>query len=264
MSSRRKRKQSFFVYKRKDLSPILADNPMDIITVLLILISIFVMQNLYFKYLEDVRFPSISVDSLSLLYKGMIGFILMFAGIIFFSSKGLERRFNSYIGFTFDPSLIEDNDIKLSSHIVEVFFCFASYMVIQAIGFLLRDVNMFQSVAVDVRAFYMSSATIEECLYRGGIMIIVQALVYKVMKLNLRKDQYPFIPGIVATVVSTVFFVFAHERYFSDPVALLVTILGSLSQCFWYLKSKNLLVPMIAHIIVNIIASGGLLQTLGA
>jgi len=254
--SRRKNK-SLFIYKKEDLSSVLVNNPLDILTILLGFVSLLVMSSLYFFYMGNTDFPSVSDDSMSLFFKGIIGITLMIFARVFLYTLNKKDVYKNMVGLTFDPGT-GLGDLK--SHISDTVFAILSYFSIQMIGLILQNINIFQTTALNIYAFYFSSAVIEELLFRGGIIMFMQALFVKMIP--VKGDAYPYLQSALAGLISSIAFLLVHQRYFDNPVFMIVTFLGGVSQAIFYFKSKNLFIPIIAHVVVNLVAAGGLIQSL--
>jgi len=106
-----------------------------------------------------------------------------------------------------------------------------------------------------VYAFFISAAIIEETLFRGGLVMLIQAILYKFTKAMM-------IANWGSIVISAILFSASHVAYWNDPFLLALTFFGGCSQGYFYLKTRTLLVPIFAHTAINFAASGSVVQTL--
>lgn len=242
----------------------LAENPIDILGILFTFIALIVMINLSIVYAQDTEFPEVAESAVSLIIKGLIGISLPI--IIIFITKFIlpSRTSTRKRAKTFTRLNLFSTNINLQDTMFYVYLigAIASYFFIQLIGMFLLKLDLFQTVVTDVYAFYLSSAILEEALYRMGLILLFEtAINYLFGKQKTRSTQTLAATG--AIFIAAIFFVLSHQRYFSQPVALIVTFLGGISQGFFYWKSKSLIPPIFAHVFINMIAANSLIQTLG-
>lgn len=229
--------------KQRKKSDLLIDNPIDILAIVFGLIGLLVLFYLRVKYTGSVDYPTISDDAATLLLKGIIGLSIILAIRLFWGKETVN-----FAGFVRTP--------------IEYFlYAIGCYFVIQILIILISSAGIFQVEVADVYAFYISAAVIEELIYRGALVMGVQFLIAKVIE----EYKYPnlWLSTIISALISGLVFAAVHTRYWNSPVNLLITFLGGVSQAVWYQYTKNLSVPIFAHVIVNFVASGSLLQTLG-
>lgn len=228
---------------------LLVDNPIDLIALIFGIVSILVLFGLRSIYLTSSEFPSVATDSVKLIILGMIGLTGMIITRLIFHTKKGDRI--PVIANTFKPNQILDFG-----------FAIASYFGIQIIIILIRQMKIFQVTSVDVYLFFLSAAEIEELLYRGFLVMFVQIALVIIFKMKVKNESELLLVNIFTCFISGLVFALVHTGYWGDPFLMILTFLGGISQAIWYIKSKNLFVPMVAHAAINLVASGSLLQTL--
>ncbi|WP_457556442.1 CPBP family glutamic-type intramembrane protease [Candidatus Harpocratesius sp.] len=234
--------------KKKQL--LLNDNPIDIIGLFIGLIAIGAQLILYSVFLMDPDFSPIAPDSLSYVLRGTAALMIMFVSRLIFQSKKGKKQ--PIIGNQFDPE-----DILL------YVLCIACYFGIQLIIMALSE-TIFQVTAVQVYFFFITGGEIEELIYRGALIMFIQGLLVFIyekngMKVKNNSDLLPI--NVICVLISGMLFVFAHGRYLTNFATYSITILGGFSQAFWYVKTKNITVPMLAHAAINFVAAGSLVAT---
>ncbi len=228
---------------------LLVDNPIDLIAIIFGVVAILGLFSLRSIYLTSSEFPSVATDSVKLIILGMIGLTgIIITRLIFHTKKGDRVKI---IANTFNPSQVLDFG-----------FAVASYFGIQIIIILLRQMKIFQVSSVDVYLFFFFASICEELLYRGFLVMFVQIALVIIFKMKVKKEEQMLLVNIFTCFVSGLIFALVHTGYWGDPFLMILTFLGGVSQAIWYIKSKNLFVPMIAHAAINLVASGSLLQTL--
>lgn len=194
------------------------------------------------KFTGSEDYPTVASDAGTILLKGSIGLMVMVAFRLF-----VGKETTNFIGAVKTP-------------IEKYFYAILSYFAIQIVIILISGA-IFQVAQVDVYAFYISAGIMEELLYRGALVMIVQFLLAKFTETH----KYPALWGITVftAMISGIVFAAVHTRYWGNITMLAITFLGGVSQAIWYQHTKNLTVPILAHAVINFVASGSLLQTLG-
>ena len=228
---------------------LLVDNPIDLMAIIFGCVAILGLIGLRSIYLTSSEFPSVAIDSVKLIIRGMIGLTGMIITRLIFHTKKGDRI--PIIANTFKPNQILDFG-----------FAIASYFGIQVIIILLRQMSIFQVSSVDVYLFFFFASICEELLYRGFLVMVVQIALVIIFKMKVKKESQLLLVNIFTCFISGLVFALVHTGYWGDPFLMILTFLGGISQAIWYIKSKNLFVPMIAHAAINLVASGSLLQTL--
>jgi membrane protease YdiL (CAAX protease family) len=231
---------------------LVVDNQIDILGLIITAVAIIVLFNLFNVFSGSDESPQVASDSLTLiLTRGIPGIAGMFFTRLFLcSNKGKQTPI---VGNQWGSS---DKDNSL----MDSLFATACYFGIQISILVLEQKGLFQVSAVDVYAFFISAAVLEECFYRGFLVMLCQALLAKVWK--ARDETSILIMNVICCLLSGIIFAAAHTRYYGEPALMLITFLGGCSQAWWYLKSKNLFVPIVSHAFINFAASGGVVQTL--
>ncbi|MHA1585222.1 MAG: CPBP family intramembrane glutamic endopeptidase [Promethearchaeota archaeon] len=227
---------------------LLVDNPIDILAVIFGLFAIGALFSLRARYAMSDEFPSVATDSVKLIIVGMSGITGLFLTRIIFHTKKGDRV--SLIANTTHP----DN-------LLDFGFAIATYFGIQIVVIILNKA-VFQVASVDVYLFFFSAAICEEMLYRGFLVMFVQIILIRMLKIKARHESDVLLPNILTCFISGSVFMAVHTVYYGQPAQMIITFVGGFFQAFWYLKSKNLFVPMISHASINFVASGSLLQTL--
>jgi len=233
--------------KRKQ-NILLVDNPIDIFAVIFAIIAIAGLLNHRRMYLYSTEFPTIASDSVLLIIVGMFGFSLMFTTRLLMHTDKSKRI----------P--IVANTFKINQ-LLDFGFAIVSYLGIQIIIILISQIPIFQVASVDVYLFFFYASVVEELLYRGFLVMFLQIAMVMLFQIKPKKENM-FLVNLFACIVSGVVFMSVHTGYWGEPFLMLITFFGGISQSIWYIKSKNLFIPIIAHAIINLIASGSLLQTL--
>jgi membrane protease YdiL (CAAX protease family) len=99
-----------------------------------------------------------------------------------------------------------------------------------------------------VYAFFISAAIIEEMVYRGFLVMLVQALLARLMRIKIHKGMNGMkliIPNVIAILISGSIFMAVHTNYYADPFLMALTFVGGCSQALWYIKTKNLSVQLL-------------------
>lgn len=152
------------------------------------------------------------------------------------------------------------NQFEMPTTLYDAIYATACNLVPQVIVLLLMQAKLFEVATADVYAFYISAAVMEEFLYRGCIIMWTQGLLARIIKPKNEADALPI--NIFCIILSGAIFMAAHTGYYGNLYLMMAVLLGGLSQGFWYLKSKNLLVVIVAHIGINFSASGSVVQSL--
>lgn len=228
-------------WKRKK-SDLLIDSPIDLLSLLIAIAGMLTLFLLRVIYTGSEEFPNMESETMSLLIKGFIGLSVMLAFRVLIGKKETDL-------FGFVKTKIEFWG-----------YAIACYFAIQIIVIILGEA-VFQVSEGAVYAFFISAAIMEELLYRGALVMIVQYISARVLETH----KYPLLWGstIFSAIISGLIFMAVHTRYWGDPISMAITFLGGVSQAIWYQYTKNLSVPMLAHMLINFVASGSLLQTLG-
>ena len=235
---------------RQQRKPVLlVDNPIDLLGLIIGIVAIMAAGTLYANYYGNTTYPSLSADAFDLCLQGIFALAGMFGMVIFCKTK--EGKNSPIVASQWDHETT-----------TQVTYSVASYILIQAVILILRASFEFQIATVDVYMFFFAAAITEELLYRGFLVMLIQYVTVKLLGIKPSTDSDVLLPNLFATILSATSFALVHERYWSDPALMVITFLGGISQSYFYLKTKNIFVPMFAHAVINAAASGSEVQRL--
>lgn len=235
---------------RKRKQVLLADNPIDLLSIIFSVVALLVLLSLSFNYYNSTEYPTVASDCLILLVEGLFGLGGIFATRILLCSKRGQNE--DLIANQFNPDKTPFNIVLAT----------AFYFLIQIVVILLRESKIFQVAAVDVFAFYLSAAIVEELFFRGFLVMLVQGLLVKFFNIKPRKEEDLIVINLFCSILSGAIFALVHTSYWTDPFLMVLTFAGGISQSIFYIKTKNLSVPMLSHAAINLTASGSLLQSI--
>ena len=234
--------------KKTKKNILLVDNPIDLFALIFAVVAVAGLFNHRRMYLTSTEFPTIASDCVLLIIVGMFGFTLMFTTRLLMHTDKSKR-----IPLVANTFKVDD--------ILDFGFAIVCYIGIQLVIILLSQIPIFQVASVDVYLFFFYASVVEELLYRGFLVMFLQIALVMLFKIKPKKENM-FLVNLFACIVSGIVFMLVHTGYWGEPFLMILTFLGGVSQAIWYIKSKNLFVPIIAHAVINLIASGSLLQTL--
>jgi membrane protease YdiL (CAAX protease family) len=227
---------------------LVVENPIHILVWVIAVIALGGLMNLMFIYQGNTRFPTLSSDCFTLIWKESLAIAGILIAMLILRPKR-RNRVAGLITFQFDKD-----------DIFNTVYATACYLGIEIAVMVLRNMRLFQVASGDVFAFYLATAVVEELLYRVALIMILQAILAKLFQPTQESDT--LILNFICIIVSGSIFALVHKHYYSDPYLMSLTFLGGCSQAFWYLKSKNPLVVIIPHAFINAIAAGSIVQTL--
>lgn len=247
----------------------LVDYPVDLVGIFFGITSICLLSYLVAKYTGDPFFPKIAPDSLffiSLSVVGLLGYYIFYiVSILLKKKKGSQRKSGNLREKLTDKSLysINPGGRDLFSFVfIDIMGCIASYIGIQIVIQLLLGEGLFQVVAGDVYAFFISAAISEELIFRAFLCIVVQTLFSKILLVQNKQPGKIYLVNIITAIISGLLFMISHVRYYGDMVAIFITFFGGISQALWLMYSKSMIPIMSSHVFVNIMAAGTLLASL--
>lgn len=236
---------------------LVAHAPVDIIALFLLLIAIVGLFIIRARNNDD---PTSNIADGSL-YLAMLGsaalFVVAFVKIFvlmdkIFGKKRMKETDPRPIGFFL--SLSNERDLLLIAG--NIF----AYIIIQLGTKLIAGELSFQVAAVDVVLFNLFAAIVEEWFFRGAIIYFTQTLLYLLLQRYADGKELIIVINIVCILFSGIAFLLAHQHYLDDPVKIALTLMGGLMQAYFFISSKSLLGPILAHGVVNFGASGGVIQ----
>lgn len=247
------------------------DYPVDLVGLFFGITAISLLSYLVAKYTGDPFFPKIAPDSLffiSLSVVGLLGYYIFYiVSILLKKKKGTQKKSGNLREQITDKSLYSLNpggrDL-FSFVFIDIIGCIACYMGIQILIQLLLGEGLFQVVAGDVYAFFISAAISEELIFRAFLCIVVQTLFSKIFQVQNKDKQKGkiYLVNIITASISGLLFMIGHVRYYGDIVAILITLIAGFSQALWFMYSKSMIPIMASHVFINILAAGTLLASL--
>jgi len=173
---------------------------------------------------------------------------------VFTTDRALDPRL---VRFTYkqeyaNGKLFDAGDIR-----VDMVGCSLTYFAIQIIIWVIGE-EAYQVSMVDRVLFYVFAAIIEEVIYRGAIVMLAQLFFAKLM--HVKDGSLMIIVNVLVMLISGITFAASHVDYYGDPIKMTITFLGGMSQAFWYMRSKVLLVPMVAHGAINMLYAKSFVQ----
>ena len=239
-------------YKDRKNWFLVAHAPLDPIVLLLAVIDIIGLIILAVMYQYDET-TSLSSGSSYLLMFAVSGIFIQFLvkGVVFIRKMFGHRDFHEtsphLVGFFIDFS----NEIDVFTIMGNIF----GYILIQIVVKVISGAFQFQVAGVAVFLFYIFAAITEELFFRGAIIMVLQTILYKILKL----PAMPIINFICAFVSASVFLM-AHTHYLGDIPLMLITFMGGFLQSYIFIQQKSLLSPIISHVVINAVSSAGVIQ----
>lgn len=236
--------------RKSKKNPLLVNNPLDPLGILLFMIATFVLANLVITFAEGDDF-GLSSGSQRLIIRGFIGFSLMIFSHILFSRK--QPRI--MLKLSFEP----ERDIAIT------FITLFGYISVQTIGLILSQVELFAVTKVNVYSFFTAGAIVEEMLYRYGLVTFLQSGFSYFIQRRKKKITPQDLLGINFAVIllTSIYFAADHDVYYGNPIGLFTVFAGVLFLSWSLLSSKLIFPAMIAHAFINFIAAGGFIQSYG-
>lgn len=247
-----KTKSNRIRYKELELAKIKNDQwTWDIASIGIAVVAIFVYGSLFNKTVFDDPFLNF-----------FIALFMVF--IILGSASGAATiATDSYLrgdGFTIKMLDLKKFDEKMFGYLA------IGLVAIAAIQF---GFNVTQSITnVEQFLFYVFAAVAEEYFYRFFLTTAVFVLMSRLIAtFNVKKkiigDVMAFIiSATISTVFASIFFYVSHiSRYGGTPMILMGIFLASVVLTSIYVFTKNLLICLIIHLLINFIAFGSLLIT---
>lgn len=218
------------------------------------LIGIVVIRNNYVT--TNLKFAS---DTLYLLIGVGAAFIAIIMGKSLYMLYGKDKakdprfiRFSYELEVTKEGTIFDAGDIRL-----DMMLCIGCYFAIQIALWVIGE-EAYQVSIVDKFFFYIFAALIEEIIYRGAIVMLSQW--FFAWAFRIKDGSQMWVVNIIVMLISGIAFAASHKGYYGDPIKMTITFLGGMSQAFWYIRSKVLIVPMAAHAAINLAYAGTMLQ----
>ncbi len=271
------------------------DYPIDLIGIIICVIGILLATYLAIKYLNDPTLPNMTSSAMTNIIFGVIG-IAGYIGIPVIyryvrikknacSNALLQERpliASNPMAYDYKKSIIskkgkESYERKtLFDTLLAGTYCLGVYAAIQLLQLLIGEEPIFEVVAFDVYAFFISSAIVEEMLFRGFLTMLFQIIygsfiVGKFKKYGISNQYEKSIPknkiylvNILSSITTGLLFIAFHTRYWSDLSAFIITTLVGISQAIFFCWTKSLTIIMLSHGIGNAMASRTFLQGLSS
>lgn len=273
------------------------DYPIDLIGIILALVAFGISVYLAVKYAGDPVQERITPDCIQNIVFDLVG-IGVYIGFILGNRILLRKNkcVQNIYGFPFPIPVISANPNQFSwydDHIrkknlplnpktkkelfytidryaLYIFGCLGTFGIIEFVVQKLLGQAVFQVVVIDVYAFFISGAICEEMFFRAFLTTIFQLIYGLAVIGSMAKNKQRItktrimIVNILASLTTGFMFFIAHQRYFTDISASVITILIGFSQGMWFLYSKSLLAVMVAHALGNAVSAGRFLQYLGS
>jgi len=226
--------------KKRQREEMLIDQSIDTISFFMFLIAILSLITIRSAYLYSTEYKHVSSDATLLIYLATIALISIILSKLIFAQRLtlLKNKFN------FDE-------------ILDYVLCSVSYISIQIVVSIIRNAQLFQTTTTDIYAFYVSAAVVEEFVYRLALISVLQAILVNKMRTDINSIN------LLLILISAAVFAAVHIRYYTDPYLMILTFMGGASQAFFYLKTKNIFPCLLSHSLINFMAAGSLIQTLG-
>ncbi len=118
----------------------------------------------------------------------------------------------------------------------------------------------YQVTPAEYYLFFFNSAILEEVFFRGLILNIFRVILNALYSATSTTVNRLFIDLNSVFLCALVFMFFHFGVYKGEPIILASTFLGGVVLGFVYVRSNNILSPMIAHVFNNMVATRNLLR----
>lgn len=140
-------------------------------------------------------------------------------------------------------------------YLIGIFSLFILQMVIQAVVQIVFRLAM---ETIDIYFYYLAAAVIEEAFYR---MFLISLIVFVFSKINTEIPEFVII--FVAMIISSFVFMMVHlSAYGERPDLLLAMFFVGMVLAIYYIIFKDITVPMIGHLLINLVATWLMLGTI--
>lgn len=140
-------------------------------------------------------------------------------------------------------------------YLIGIFSLFTLQMIVQAVVQIVFRLAM---ETVDIYFYYLAAAVIEEAFYR---MFLISLIVFVFSKINTEIPEFVII--FVAMIISSFVFMMVHlSAYGERPDLLLAMFFVGMVLAIYYIIFKDITVPMIAHLLINLVATWLMLGTI--
>ncbi len=140
-------------------------------------------------------------------------------------------------------------------YLAGIFSLFILQMVIQAVA---QTVFRLAMETIDIYFYYLAAAVIEEALYR---MFLISLIVFIFSKSNTKIPEFVII--FIAMIFSSFVFMTVHfSAYGQRPDLLVAMFFVGVVLSIYYLIFKDITVPMLGHLLINLLATWVMLGTI--
>lgn len=140
-------------------------------------------------------------------------------------------------------------------YLIGILSLFILQMVVQAVVQIVFRLAM---EPIDIYYYYLAAAVIEEVFYR---MFLISLIVFIFSKINTEIPEFVII--FVAMIISSFVFMMVHlSAYGERPDLLLAMFFVGMVLAIYFIIFKDITVPMIAHLLINLVATGLMLGTI--
>jgi membrane protease YdiL (CAAX protease family) len=109
---------------------------------------------------------------------------------------------------------------------------------------------------VDYFIYFMSTGVVEEIVFRLFLCTLIIAALSHFKKLNNT------VINVITVVISALIFAIAHIYSYNTPTELAIMFLGGLVFGSFYVWKRDITITMLAHMIINFIATWNFLYTI--
>ena len=140
-------------------------------------------------------------------------------------------------------------------YLAGIFSLFILQMVVQAVA---QTVFRLAMETIDIYFYYLAAAVIEEALYR---MFLISLIVFIFSKINTKIPEFVVI--FIAMIFSSFIFMMVHfSAYGQRPDLLMAMFFVGIVLSIYYLIFKDITVPMLGHLLINLLATALMLGTI--
>jgi len=204
------------------------------IAILLILFCFIALPYIAIRYAGESEYSDFSWF---LIFLGVISLIFTLLIVIF--KRDLKVKItNPYL----------DKPLTYIFYVVIIVFANSLFWFIARLRLGLSDVDYF--------FYFMSTAVVEEIVFRLFLCTLITAALSYFKKLN------NVIINIISVLISAFIFAVAHIYSYQTPSELAVMLLGGLIFGLFYVWKKDITITMLAHVIINFIATWNFLYSI--
>lgn len=212
----------------------------NVVSLMLLLFALFIELYLIGKYYGREAYVPFSI---SLFLQGagaLVGMILL--------NKANKEPF-------FDKEFPIQTGTQGGYYLAGIFSLFIIQMVVQAVVQIVFRLAM---ETIDIYFYYLAAAVIEEALYR---MFLISLIVFIFSKINTKIPEFVII--FIAMIFSSVIFMTVHfSAYGQRPDLLVAMFFVGIVLSIYYLIFKDITVPMLGHLLINLLATWVMLGTI--